>query len=94
MTNISYAPVLRDRMGNAPLQGASEATMTVVNALQNYPDKGVRLMGVSAAFLIMADESGLSVPDLMSMARNCVNHADGRRPEFAAVGDYIRNEVL
>lgn len=92
MKNASSS--LRDKLGNAKLTHAAQAAMSVADAVQNFPDKGVRLMGMASAFLIASDESGLPVPDLMSMARNCMNHADGRRPEFKAVGDYIRNEIL
>lgn len=85
---------LRDQLGNASLPHAAQAAMSVADAIQNFPAKGVRLMGLTSAFLLAADESGIPVPDLMSMARNCVNHAEGRRPEFAAVADFIKHEIL
>lgn len=92
-TDISRA-ALRDLTGNAPLRESSNAAMGVADALQHVPHKGARMMGVSAAFLILAECAGLNVYDLMAMARNCMNDAEGRRPEFAAVDEFVRKEIL
>lgn len=81
-------------MGGVPLKEAARATMSVADALQHSPLKGARLMGLTCAFLITAESAGLPVPDLMGMARNCMNHGEGRRPEFRAVDDFINNEIL
>lgn len=86
--------ILRDLLGNAPLVEAARATMGVANAVQDHPNKGVRLMGIASAFLIASEAAGLPVSDVIGMARNCINTADGKRPEFAAVADYIHNEIL
>lgn len=80
--------------GNAPLTIVAEAAMSVVNGVQNIPEPGARLLGLACAFLLTAEEAGLSVPDLMGMARNAMNTAEGKRPEFTAVAAYLRNEVL
>lgn len=85
---------LRDLMGNAPLAEAARAALSVADALQHHPRKGVRLMGLCVAFLLAAGAAGMSVPDLMGMARNCIHSAKGRRAEFAAVNDYLREEVF
>lgn len=85
---------LRDQIGNVSLTDAAHAAMSVADAVQNCPSKGARLMGIMAAALITIEASNLNLHDVLAMTRNAINHADGRRPEFAAVGDYIRNEVL
>lgn len=72
--------------------------MSVVNAIQeqnNTPeDKGSQLGGLLTAFLMVFDTCGLPLEDLLGMARNIVNDAEGVRPEFMAVKRYIENEVL
>lgn len=42
---------LRDMMGNASLIDSANATMTVVDRIQNIPDKGVRLIGLNYPFV-------------------------------------------
>lgn len=69
--------------------------MSVVNAIQNnHEDKGSQLGGLLTAFLMVFDTCGLPLEDLLGMARNIVNDAEGVRPEFMAVKRYIENEVL
>ncbi|WP_303237183.1 hypothetical protein [uncultured Bilophila sp.] len=68
--------------------------MSVADAVQHSPLRGARLLGLTCAFLLAAEATGLSVPDLMGMARNCMNDGEGRRPEFRAVDDFINNEIL
>lgn len=93
-TNHPSPSALRDLMGNVPLKEAATATMSIADAIQHSPLKGARLMGLTCAFLIAAESAGLPVPDLMGMARNCMNDGEGRRPEFRAVDDFINNEIL
>lgn len=86
---------LRDKLGNASLVETSRMAMSVVNAIQTNPnDKGSQLGGLLTAFLMVFDTCGLPLEDLLGMARNIVNDAEGTRPEFMAVKDYIENEVL
>lgn len=85
---------LRDLTGNAPLVDCAQAAMSVADALQRAPHRGAQLMGVATSFLIMTACAGLTPSDLMGMARNCMNTAEGRRPEFAAVEDYINKEIF
>lgn len=85
---------LRDLTGNAPLRESSNAAMSVADALQHVPHKGARMLGAAASFLLMAECAGLNTYDLMAMARNCMNDAEGRRPEFSAVEEFIRKEIL
>lgn len=85
---------LTDLMGNCPVDSAARACMAIANGVQHERHKGARLMGLASAFLIAAEEAHLSVTDLMTMARNCMNHAEGRRPEYAAVTEYINKEII
>lgn len=85
---------LRDQIGNVNLTEAARSAMSVADAVQNCPTKGARLMGIMAAALITIEASNLNLSDVLTMTRNAINHADGRRPEFAAVDAYVRNEIL
>lgn len=91
---MNHTQTLRDALGNTRLSEAANVAMAVANAVQSIPSKGARIAGTAAAFLILLEESGMPAPDVLGMARNIINHAEGRRPEFAAVTDYIREEVL
>lgn len=85
---------IRDLTANCTTRDAAQCCMAVASAIQTHPDRGARLMGLAAAFLMAAEASGLPVPDLMGYARNCMNTAEGKRPEFAAVSTYIEKEIL
>ncbi|MEG2140964.1 MAG: hypothetical protein RRY20_09285 [Bilophila sp.] len=85
---------LRDQLGNVSLTDAAHTAMSVADAVQTCPRKGARLIGIMAAALITIEASNLNLQDVLAMTRNVINHADGRRPEFAAVDAYVRNEVL
>lgn len=85
---------LRDLTGNAPLRQSAQAAMSVADVVQRIPNQGARLMGLATAFLMASECAGLPVNDLMGMARNCINDAEGRRPEFAAVTEFINNEIF
>lgn len=85
---------LTDLIGNCPVLDAARACMSVANGVQHEHHKGARLMGLACAFLIAAEEAQLSVTDLMTMGRNCMNYAEGRRAEFLAVTDYINKEII
>lgn len=85
---------LRDLTANCTTRDAAQCCMAVASAIQANPDRGARLMGLATAFLMAAEASGLPVPDLMGYARNCMNTAEGKRPEFAAVNNYIEEEIL
>ena len=85
---------MRDLIGNAPLTASAEAAMRVADAVQHEPHKGARLLGLLAAALIAMEASRCNLHDVLGMARNAMNDAEGRRPEFRAVDAYIRNEIL
>lgn len=85
---------IRDLVGNASLVSTARCAMSALDAVQTEPDKGAQFLGLAAAFLLAAEVSGLSVPDFMGYARNAINHAEGRRPEFEAVATYVAYEML
>lgn len=85
---------LRDIVGNADIAETARTAMATVDAVQKTTSRGARLLGMATAFLIVSESAGLAVGDLMGMARNCMCRAQGTRPEFAAVEEFVKNEVL
>lgn len=85
---------LRDQTANCDLRRAARCCMAVADGVQRAEQPGARLMGLAAAFLLAAEASGIPSADLMAYARNCINDAEGRRPEFAAAATYIEQEVI
>ena len=83
---------LLDTPGYFDFVGEVEEAMSVADAVQSIPHRGAQILGAACAALLLAEASGIRPDELFGMARNCMNHADGRRPEFAAVSDYIHNE--
>ena len=85
---------LRDQTANCDLRLAARCCMAVANGMEKHTGSGTRLMGLATAFLLAAEAAGLPPSDLMAYARNCINTAEGKRPEFAAASDYITQEVI
>ena len=85
---------LRDLVGNSPLNQAANAAMAVADGVQKIEHKGARLIGLACAFLLAAEEAGIQINDMIGMAKNCMNTAEGRKPEFNAVSQYIHHEIF
>ena len=85
---------LRDLAGNAKVREAANLCMALIDAVQVSKDPGARLLALACAFLMAAEQAGIQVTDLMTYARNCMNEAQGKRPEFQAVANYIQKEIF
>ena len=81
-----------DRLNNLAVLDGAMAAMEVVNALQRHSPEA-RVVGAAAVFRLLAEHLRLDVQGAMSATSNLMNHADGRRPEFAAVSEYISKEL-
>ena len=82
----------RDRMNNADPRTVANAPMAVVDRLQAFPAEA-QAMGAAVAFLILAEQGGIPAQDLFTATKNLMNNQDGIRPEFAALSEYVRNEL-
>lgn len=80
-----------DKLSMLPVRSASTASMSVLGAIQDMPPEEATV-GVTSAFFLIAERWGLDPRDLLGLTTNIMNHADGRRPEFAAVAEFLRNE--
>lgn len=85
---------LRQQMANAPLQQSSQACMAVVSALQNFPNKGAMLSGLTSCFVLLSELTGITIPDLIVYAKNAMTDGDSRYPQYRAVAEFIEKEIL
>jgi hypothetical protein len=88
---------IRDQLGNADSARVSTAAFGMVNALQNRPKlTGGECLGALAAAFLLALEAGGNPPrqDILGMTKNLMADAQGRRPEFRAIQDYLEWEVF
>ncbi len=87
---------LADQLGNGDVTRVSTAAFSLVNALQNQQGllPGESVGAVLAAFILTMEASGMNTADAIGKARNLMADANGRRPEFKAVTDYLKAEVL
>ena len=85
----------RDRMANAPRQRVAAAAMGTIDGVQHI-EKAVQPLGMAAAFIILCEQLGVNPQDAFTMARNVMIFAEtgNRTPEFRAVADYIKHEVI
>lgn len=82
----------RDNLSNIKVRKAANAAMLVIDTMQKLPQEE-QIAGLSAAFLLLADRVKMSPQDMFSFTTSIMNHADGRRPEFAAVAQYMDMEL-
>ena len=83
----------RDRLMNLPVKAGATAAMQVIDALQKGHSPEAQVLGAAAVITLLVERFGLGVQDVMSATRNLMNHAKGRRPEFAAVAEYLQKEI-
>ena len=98
-TNIPlYSRRVRDQLGNADVERVSTMTFAIIDAIAKHDDRtplpGEMVGAVSAAFVLIMEACKLPAYDAAMYARNIMSDADGRRPEFKAITDYIKKEVL
>lgn len=82
----------RDLMVNAGVRDVARATMALIDVNQKLPPH-VQLLAQAANFLLLAEHYDIPVQDVFAIITNIMNHAEGRRPEFLAVADYMENEL-
>jgi hypothetical protein len=83
----------RDRLMNLPVKAGATAAMQVIDALQKGHSPEAQVLGAAAVFVLLSERFGVSMQDVMGAIKKLMNHAEGRRPEFAAVAEYLAKEV-
>ena len=80
-----------DVFGNVPARDSANAAMAVIDALQSFRPE-VQLAGLASAFKLAAERVGIRPTDAFTVSGNLMNDVEGRRPEFAAVAEYMKQE--
>lgn len=52
------------------------------------------LSGLCASFILVSELSGIPVPDLLTLSKNAMTDGENWIPEYRAVRDFIKHEVL
>lgn len=81
-----------DRFNNADMVAVARATMNLVIANQELQPH-VQMHAATALFLLACERWGITPQVAISPATNLMNHAEGPRPEFRAVRQYMENEL-
>lgn len=82
----------RDALNNADVGDVANCAMAIINATQDMRPQN-QVTGLAAAFLLVCERFGVSAQDAFAVISNIMNHADGRRPEFAAVKQFMEEEL-
>lgn len=80
-----------DRLGNIPVREAARATMAVIDRLQDLTPEQ-QMAGITACFTLACEHYGINPQDMFTYSNNIMHHADGRRPEFQAVRQFMKGE--
>lgn len=81
----------RDRLTNMSVREAATGTMQILDAVQD--ERPEKVVASAAAFFVHAcDRFGIRAADALTITTNIINHAEGKRPEFAAVEQFMREE--
>lgn len=89
---------LSDQLGNGDVTRVSTTAFAIINAVQKADDRallpGEQVAAIVAAFVLTMEASRMGAPDTIAAVRNLMADANGRRPEFKAISDYLKKEVL
>ncbi len=82
----------RDVMNMAGLGEVARASMTTLNALQDFRPE-IQILGAAAVFLSLADHLGIPAQEAFSATTNLINDDNGKRSEFQAIVAYLEGEL-
>lgn len=83
----------RDAFNNANPRRVANTAMAVIDATQRGFAPHEQAHGIACAFLLLAEHLRIPAQDLFTASKNLMNDTTGKRPEFRAITDYLRNEV-
>lgn len=81
-----------DIMNMLPTKDAANATMYIIDKVQDLTPEQ-QIVAITASFKLLTERFNVEVRDAFNVADNIMNHAQGRRVEFEAVREYLKNEV-
>lgn len=85
--------VFRDRLINVNPKRTAEVAMTILDRLQNSPDKAARIAGAALVFRALVRKYGVSPQLVMEVVNNLTSQQDRVRPEFRATYDFVNSEM-
>ena len=86
---------LRDQILSSNLEKVSNTAFQVANTVQKMNcTPGEQMAGAAAYAIVFLNESKMTLSELLDIVNKIIKHADGIRPEFKALGDYIRHEMI
>ena len=80
-----------DRLQNVNAGDVAKACMGVVDNLQ-HRRKEIQLAGLAVTFSLACERFGVEPRQALQIAENIMHDRIGRRAEFRACADYMRNE--
>ena len=80
-----------DRLQCVNADATAKACMGVVDSLQ-HQRKEIQLAGLAVTFSLACERFGVEPRDALQIAENVMHDRIGRRAEFRACADYMRNE--
>ncbi len=91
-------PNIRDRLANVPIPETARACFAIIDRIQHEPDPAIQLAAMLCAGQLVIDHihdhHDISPSDSRTYIRNLMNHAEGRRHEFAAADAYLTKEII
>lgn len=85
-------PFNRDLFNNADTRRVGNAAMTIIDRLQHFRPHE-QMHAAAVVFLVLAEHWGMSAQDAFTATKNLINGAEGKRPELAAVEQYVKEEL-
>lgn len=84
----------KDALNNVRVGDVANVTMALIDRMQGADIAPAAVVAaVSALFLLVCERYGVRPPDAFSVVDNIMNHAAGRRAEFAAAAQYLEEEL-
>ena len=83
----------RDKFMTMPARPVCNAAMALVDRIQYEPNKEVAMMAAACLFINLAEHWNMPAQDAFTAANNMMNHVVNKRAEFAAVRQYIQEEL-
>lgn len=82
----------RDLLVSADAARVCNSAMAVIDRLQDFTPEE-QMLGLTAAFMLLAKHQKQNPGELFLITDNVVNGVEGKRPEFRAVEQYMRDEL-
>lgn len=82
----------RDLFNNASVKVVAPAAMALIDTIQGCQPH-TQVAAITSVFMLLCEHHKIPAHDAFAAVTNLMNHAEGRRPEFAAVRQYMEEEL-